>query len=372
MKYFIFVRFMKIIICLLFILLVQNNSSFSQVKDSFSLQLFAEVYASSIPNKPLTNSRPGFHYNYTKANNVGVNMAMAKIHYSTRRFRTNLALMAGDYAKANLAAEEKWARNICEANAGIKLSSQQEIWLDAGVLPSHVGCETAVGKDNAALTRSVLADNSPYYETGLRLSYQPNSKWNFALLALTGWQRITVPANQKSPALGTQITYTHSPKISFNQSTYAGQIFTGTTNVTRLYHNLYSIITLSKATALTLAWDIGVQANELNSGNNRIWNGVSGLFRYQFKSGKWSSAIRYERFIDNTNVLYSVPANPNSRFNLHHASVNLDWLPVKNLLLRAEANYQQGADPLFFKGNQLVRRQFSAFFILAYNFQYVK
>jgi hypothetical protein len=363
---------MKIIACLIFIFFVQSNSSFSQVKDSFSLQLFAEAYASSISNKPFANTRPGFHYHYTKANNVGLNMALAKAHYSSKRFRANLALMAGDYAKANLAAEEKWARNFYEVNAGFKLSANKEIWLDAGVLPSHIGAETAIGKDNAAATRSILADNSPYYETGLRLSYQPNPKWSFAVLALTGWQRITVPANQKSPAIGTQIVYTHSPKISFNQSTYAGQIFTGTTNVNRLYHNLYSIISLSKTTALTVAWDIGLQATEMNNSKYRVWNGMSALLRHQFKSGKWSSALRYERFIDNSNVLYSFPSNPVSRFNLHHASVNLDWLPVKNLLLRAEANYQQGEDPLFLKENRPVDRQFSAFLICSYNFQYVK
>jgi hypothetical protein len=359
-------------IILLIIQLFVCINSFAQQKDSFSIQLFTEVYASFIPNQPSNNQRPGFHYNYTKANNIGVNMALAKVHYSANRFRTNFALMAGDYPKANLAAEEKWARNIYEANAGVKLSSKQELWLDAGVLPSHIGFETAIGKDNWAATRSITADNSPYYETGLRLSYQPNSKWNFALLALTGWQRITVPANQKSPAAGTQVIYTHSPKLVFNSSAYAGQVFTGIKNVTRLYHDLYTTITFSKKTGLTLLWDIGLQTNETNVGKNRVWNGLSGLFRYQLKPGKWSSAVRYERFIDNGNVLYSVPVNPNSRFNLHHASVNLDWQPVKNLLLRAEANYQQGTDLLFFKGNQLVSRQFSAFFTCSYNFQYVK
>ncbi len=351
---------------------LQSNSSFSQKKDSFSLLLFAEVYASAIPNQPSNNQRPAYHYNYTKANNAGLNLALAKIHYSNSRFRTNIALMAGDYPKANLAAEEKWARIIYEANAGVKLSSKKELWFDVGVLPSHIGAETAIGKDNTAATRSIVADNSPYYETGARISYQPNSKWNFAMLALTGWQRITVPANQQSPGFGTQIIYTHSSKLYFNSSTYAGQIFTGTKNVVRLYHNLYSTVALNERTGLTLAWDIGLQENENNTAKARVWNGLLALVRYQLKPGKWSSAARYERFIDNNNVLYSLPVNTNSRFNLHHVSINLDWQPVNNLLLRAEANFQQSPDALFFKSNTLVKQQFCAFLMVSYSFQYLK
>lgn len=363
---------MKLNKWVVFFFLLQSNSSFSQKKDSLSLQLFAEAYASFIPNKPLNNQRPAYHYNYTRANKVGLNLALAKIHYSAARFRTNLALMAGDYPKANLVAEEKWARNIYEANIGVKLLSKKELWIDVGVLPSHIGTETAIGKDNPAATRSILADNSPYYETGARVSYQPNNKWNFALFALTGWQRITVPANQNSPGVGTQITYTHSPKISFNSSTYAGKIFNGSRNVTRLYHNLYSIISLNEKTGLTLAWDIGLQENGAIRVQTKIWNGLLASLRYKIKPGKWNAAVRYERFIDNQNVLFLPPSNGSGRFNIHHGSVNLDWQPVNNLLLRAEANFQQSPDALFLKDNALVKQQFSAFLMASYSFQYSK
>ncbi|MBX9783792.1 MAG: hypothetical protein K2X48_10925 [Chitinophagaceae bacterium] len=59
------------------------SSAFSQRNDSLSLQLYAEIYGSVIPNQPFNNSRPAYHYNYTKANNAGLNPALAKLHYST-------------------------------------------------------------------------------------------------------------------------------------------------------------------------------------------------------------------------------------------------------------------------------------------------
>lgn len=114
MKYFLMILFLSI-----------ENRLIAQHKDSFAVQLFTELYASSVPNQPFNKLRPVFQYNYTKANNAGVNMALARVHYSTQRFRTNFGLMAGDYATANLAAEAPWARAFFEVNAGIKLSNKK-------------------------------------------------------------------------------------------------------------------------------------------------------------------------------------------------------------------------------------------------------
>ena len=356
---------------LLSILAIVCINSFSQQKDSFSVQLFAEVYASSVPNKPYDQLRPAYHYNYTKANTAGLNLALARVHYSSKNFRTNIGFMAGDYPKANLAAEEPWARNIYEANAGYKLSKQKELWFDVGILPSHIGSETAIGKENWSATRSITADNSPYYETGAKLSFKPNIKWNFALLALTGWQRITIPKNQNWPAVGTQITFTPTSKFTINSSTFFGNIVTGSKNENRYYSNLYTNIVLNNKASLNLGWDLGIQESN-NYTTNFVWSGLIAAIRYQLKPNKWSITIRYERFLDKKNLLFTLSENIYHEFNVHHGSVNLDFLAVKNLLVRVEANYQQAPFPIFRKGTQLVHNMFSAFFICSYNFQYSK
>lgn len=359
------------------IFLLVTSLSFTEIysqkgnKDSLAFQFFIEGYASSIPNQPYNKTRPSFFYNYTKANNAGINLALARFHYTNNRFRTNFGLMAGDYPKANLAKEAKWAQNIYEANVGFKLTKDYNVWLDAGVMPSHIGIESAIGKDNLVATRSIVADNTPYYETGLRLSYKPNAHWYLAMLTLTGWQRITVAANQLGTHWGMQITYTPSSKFSFNSSSYIGQIYYGR-NLTRIYSNLSSTVSVSEKAAFTFGWDIGLQENIADANRTDIWNGLLVFFRYELKPGKWSTTLRYERFIDKRNVFLSLPLAANKRFNVNHASVNLDWKPVNNLLLRAEANYLQSPYPLFFKGDQLVANQFSAFFIASYNLQFSK
>ena len=84
--------------------------------------------------------------------------------------RANLALMAGTYAQDNLSAEQDALKLINEANVGFKISKTKNIWIDAGIMPSHIGWESAIGKDNMNLTRSLAAENSPYFETGAKIS----------------------------------------------------------------------------------------------------------------------------------------------------------------------------------------------------------
>jgi Putative beta-barrel porin-2, OmpL-like. bbp2 len=368
MKVFKYLSVVTVVLMMLF----GRKQTLAQAKDSFAIQVYGEVYASSIPNKPFNKTRPAFHYNYTKANNAGVNIALARVHYSNQKFRTNFGLMAGDYPTANLANEEPWARMIYEANAGVNLSKKKDLWLDAGIMPSHIGFETAIGRDNWSATRSIVADNSPYYETGLRLSYQPNAKWYVAALMLTGWQRITFPRNKFEPDFGTQITFKPSSKISINYSSFIGKTPSAFSNAKRYYSNLFATIQLHSKIAAQFGWDIGSEYRPTGISNNAVWNAWCVQLQYKLVPDKWQLTARYERFIDRRTVLFELPAQIYHQFNVHHTSVNIDRFLGKGFLLRAEANYQSSPYPIFRENTQLARRQFSAFLIASYNFQYSK
>ena len=90
-----------------------------------------------------------------------MNLAFVKGSYNTDSVRANLALAAGSYMNANYAPEPGALNNIYESNVGLKLSNKNNLWLDAGVFSSHIGFESAVGKDNWTLTRSIGADDTP-------------------------------------------------------------------------------------------------------------------------------------------------------------------------------------------------------------------
>ncbi len=217
---FILLYILSCIPSLLFATIVLKNNS----KRKVSLNAYIEAFYTYDFNIQAKNNQPrlDFLYNHHTYNFPNVNLAFAKVFIEKTKFRSNLGLMYGTYQKYNLAAEPTFFKYIYEANVGFKLSKKKNIWLDAGILPSHIGFEYAKGIDNYNLTRSIIAENSPYFETGLSLSYKSkNEKIYLATLVLNGWQKIRWTKNT-IPALGIQFTYTPTSTFSINYSNYLG------------------------------------------------------------------------------------------------------------------------------------------------------
>jgi len=105
---------------------------------------YLEAYYGYDFNKPADHNRPGFIYSHNRTNEVNLNLGFIKAAYDSGMIRANLAVMAGTYANANLAAEPGVLKNIFEANAGVKLSKTENLWIDAGIFSSHIGFESAV------------------------------------------------------------------------------------------------------------------------------------------------------------------------------------------------------------------------------------
>jgi len=126
------------------------------------LSAYIETYYGYDFSNPDDHNRPDFLYSYDRHNEVNINLAYIQAAYLNDGVRGTFALMTGTYAAANLAAEPGIARNIFEANAGVKISKKKNVWVDAGVFASHIGFESAVGAKCWTMTRSILADNSPY------------------------------------------------------------------------------------------------------------------------------------------------------------------------------------------------------------------
>jgi len=309
-------------------------SAFAQdsiTKPSLQLSAYIEAYYSNDLANPSDHLRPGFFYSYNRHNEFALNLGFIKAAYATSRVRGNLALMTGTYAQYNLSAEPALLQNIYEANAGVKLSKNQELWLDLGILPSHIGFESAIGKDCWTLTRSLLAENTPYYEAGARLSLNSkDGKWYAAALLLNGWQRMVRAPGIQSPVLGTQLTYKPSGNVTLNWSSYLGDERPGNEIQTRFFNNFYGIFTLSPKWGLITGCDIGVQA-----GNS--WVTPVAILRHT-PNENWAIAGRVEYYNDKNGVII----NALNGFETTGLSLNLDYLPVSNVALRFEARTLSG------------------------------
>jgi hypothetical protein len=286
-----------------------QNNSFNNI----SFSGFGEAYFTLPLNENNSNEKDAYLYNHKRNNEIAINLLMLKAAYTTTNTRANLAIMAGNYAQYNLAAEPTWAQFIYEANAGIKLSKKNNLWLDVGIMPSHIGFETAISTDCWTLTRSLVADNSPYYESGARLAYtNKKGNLNINLFALNGWQTIQMSKYNNKISSGLQVNYMPNSKLTLNYSNFIGQVNTAANNNTRVYNNLFAKYDGAKF-GIIAGLDVGL---DFNKNNNLLWYTPVIITKYPVNK-KVTLAARAEGFMDEENALNFAESSKLLAFSLN-------------------------------------------------------
>lgn len=319
-------------------------------KGNLELSAYVEAYYLYDFNNPENGNRPSFVYSHNRHNEFNVNLALIKLNYTAARLRANVAFMAGTYSNANLSSEPGVLKNIFEANAGINLSKKKQLWLDAGIFASHIGFESAIGKDCWNMTRSILADNSPYYESGIKLSYtSDNGKLFASALILNGWQRIQKVNGNSLPSFGWQITGKPNDKILINSSSFIGTDKADVARQMRYFHNLYAIFSATDNFGITLGFDIGAEQKVKGSTEYNLWYSPVLIARYQPIS-KLALAARFEYYSDRNGVIIAT-GSPNG-FATFGYSLNADVIPFANAMIRVEGRlFQSRQDEIFEKRN---------------------
>lgn len=314
---------------------------------SLTFSGYVEAYYVKDFNRPANHTRPGFIYSHNRSGEINLNLGYIKAAYTTRMVRANVALAAGTYMNANLAAEQGVLRNVYEANAGVKLSRKSNLWLDGGIFASHIGFESAVGKDCWNLTRSLLADNSPYYETGAKLSYTtPDNTWFLSALLLNGWQRIARVDGNTTPAFGTQVTYKPSDRVTLNSSTFIGNDKPDSVRQMRYFHNLYGIFQLSNTVGAIIGIDAGMEQKAKGSSQMHTWYSPVLILKFN-TSSKTALAVRGEYYADKNGVIIST-GTPNG-FRTLGLSANFDVAITGNAVWRMEARTLNSRDKIFLR-----------------------
>lgn len=318
----------------------------------FTVNGYMEVYYAYDFNQPENNTRPGFVYSFNRHNEVNLNIGFIRGAYNTDNVRANLALMAGTYPNANLAAEPGALKNVYEANAGVKLSSTKNLWVDAGIFSSHIGFESAVGRDCWNLTRSIMADNSPYYEAGAKISYTTdNEKWFFSGLFLNGWQRIQRVEGNSLPSFGTQITFKPSSSITLNSSSFIGSDKPDSARLMRYFHNFYGIFQVSEKISLTIGFDCGWEDKDINGSGTNSWYSPVVLVRAAIND-RLAISARGEYYADEHGVIIAT-GTPNG-FKTGGLSLNLDYQVFPAALWRIEARNFISQDEIFVHNDKQV------------------
>ena len=334
---------MKILPIVLTLLMAKNIFAQTDTLKKLTLSAYGELYYSYDFSKPTNHEKPGFLFNHKRHNELNANLLLVKANYSEDKYRANIGLMAGNYAQYNLSAEPTWAQFIYEANIGIKIPGKKNIWLDAGIMPSHIGFESAISADCWTLTRSLVAENSPYYETGLKLSYSSkNDKLFLSALFLNGWQKIQKPDFIQQPSFGLQATYKPSTMLVINYSNFIGTDKPDSLKSFRHFHNVYFQFEPTQNFGITAGFDIGFEKTSLS--NFKSWYSPVVIFKKRIDK-KTVVALRGEYYSDKKEII--IETGTNNGFQTFGLSSNVDYLINDKLKWRVEGKMYHSKDEIF-------------------------
>lgn len=324
-------------------LYAQNDSIWRQ-KPKLKISGFIDFFYVFDFNQPQKTKRQAFLFNHNRHNALNVNLGFVKLNLDQQKYRANVALQVGTYSVDNYSAEPGILKNIFEANIGLSINKKNNLWIDAGVFSSHIGFESAISADNWTMTRSLLAENSPYFLSGAKMTYNPNQKLEIAILIINGWQRIQQLKGNTLPSLGTKISFTPSNKVTLNWSTFIGSDDPDSTRRMRYFSNLYGQFQLSKKFGLIAGFDAGLQQQLINSSIYDRW--FSPIILAQFTiNKKFKTAIRTEYYQDKTGII--IPTSTLNGFQTIGISLNIDHAPTQNIIWRTELRWLKSKDQIF-------------------------
>ncbi|MBK7343656.1 MAG: porin [Saprospiraceae bacterium] len=305
---------------------------------------FMDIYYMYDANKPGTGFRQPFLYNHNRHNEFNLNLGYLKLGVEHPKYRANLALQTGTYPNDNYVSEPGLLKGIFESNIGVSLNKGNSLWLDAGIFSSHIGFESAVSIDSWTLTRSILAENSPYYLAGAKLTYSPDRRWELAALVCNGWQRIAKVPGQSLPSFGTQIKFTPSGRATLNWSTFVGTDDPDLTRRMRYFSNVYGQFQFNDKLGLIAGWDFGLQQTSTGSSIYQDWFSFVLIGRYMMNN-RFTVAGRVEYYQDEAGII--IPTGTMNGFQTAGFSLNLDYQPIQHIVCRLEGRWLHSVDDIF-------------------------
>jgi hypothetical protein len=330
-------------------LTAQVNPDSTSVQDTLpkikklTVSGYVDAYYSYHFQNPTPHSAEYF-YSSAKRNEFSVNLAYVDLNYTSPSLKARFIPAVGTYMESNYAAERPIFRNVFQATGSVRLF--RDFWLEAGVLPSPFGYETAISKDQLTYSRSFSAENSPYYLAGARLGIPVSEKISLSVYAINGWQNIN--ETNKSKSFATQVQYKVNDHLLLNWSSYLGneQTVDSLKASYRFFNDCYLFFNKGKWSVVAL-FDIGRQ--NVND-TVRVWHTANFKARYNI-TPKIALAGRAEYYSDPHSVIIT-PLSPTKGFEVYGFSANVDYTPASDVLLRLEGRSLTAKNPVFMKENQ--------------------
>jgi hypothetical protein len=327
-----------------------SGKSFSQ-NDSlskFSWSGYVDAYYAYYTDSAGTGNYQKFPSISPRSNQFGLNTAQITFQYDAEKVRGLATFHYGDIPRATWSST---FNNIMEAHAGVRIC--KKLWLDAGFFRTHVGTEGLLPKENFASSVSVNTVYEPYFESGLRLNYNPNTKLSVNLYLLNGYNRFE--DNNEKKSFGALINYAFSDKFSIGYSNYTGDdtpVQPDSIAVLShiLYHNAlffngqYRKLKIQAGGDYCMMENSGID-NESGLPDSSFAGMISGVISLKLMASKTVAAyIRGEFFDDPDGMMSGVIVDKKGKFTGYHVTgvtLGAEYKPTESSYVRLEARQLQ-------------------------------
>lgn len=280
-------------------------------------------------------------------NEFNVNLAQLSLGYAHHRVRARATLQAGTSVQANYAAEPpegtvsgpSVARLLQEAYVGLAITPALSI--DAGIFFSPIGHESWISLDNPTYTRSLTADYTPYYLSGVRGSWQASPRVLAQLQLVNGWQ--TIGERNEGKALVARVDVRSSERVHLAASGYLGDDQArGAGARLRQFGQLLAQVTPTRNTAAWITLDAGREDGRART--DATWWSATLIGQRRLTSAL-AVAVRAEHYADPRGVL--IPLGDWRGPRVSGVSTGLDVRVSGGALWRVEARTLQADTRLF-------------------------
>jgi len=274
------------------------------------------------------------------SNSPSLNTAQIAVHYTSNKIRCTAVLQAGDISSATWAPAPY--KHLMEAHLGVKICNK--LWIDGGFFRAHFGTEFLLPSENLTSSLSIGTFYDPYYESALRLNFNPTTKLEVNLFLLNGYG-VFVDNNHKK-SLGTGVTYALNDNGGIGYTNYLGDDSptppSGVTNSSRLrfHNNIFLNYQFSKV-KLQVGGDYCLQQNSDLATGTRSAGMFTALATAKYLWTKRFAVYgRAEIFNDPDGYMSTVISDRTGKltgYKLTGLTLGAEYKPTKESYVRLEA-----------------------------------
>lgn len=336
-----------------FLFLGLNSSSKA---DGLSINGYVDAYYATDNDANASVNRPPINSLSTQKDAFDINLAMLSFSYVNKDYRSKVTIQHGALARA---AWPTYANMIQEANVGVRLADG--LWLDAGYFLTHIGGEVITPKDNWLSSLALSTQNEPFYQSGMKLTYDVNDKLQFQLHALNGYN--IFDDNNKNKSLGWCASYKFNDDLNvsllgiYGNEAYLGLPIPSSSNISynftpKMLNNVVLNYNITKSFLMKASVDISSQDLDFVATSNKSKGTSSSLggflaLRYLL-SDNLSATARVEMYNSKSAVDGATPVTFTS--NATGATIGTEYKANSNSYFRLEArslNYDKANNSIY-------------------------